>query len=331
MERGEFILQYCFQLTEVLCSTEPIEKLSDTDYKLIDLINEYNDIDSHTLTERIRTDMEVLIYNECNKFVDSKFRSGIAFDIGSGIDCIECYFRLLRVAYNEKYNKKIPDTLINIKDLVVVRLRMIDLSSSSDQAMLLYKNKLENVVETYKLELDEEIRQTKKEVQSEVLKTVQTFNENLSEVENKKTDIYKDIITIISIFAGLILTFSGAFSFSSAILESIHLANFYKLIIVSSLICIFILSLFVGLYFFLYNIRYDYPLRNNKYDKTYTKDEIKRIRKDIRRHRLTLLVPISLVYLILTAIIFTVLIMYPAELSQNGLQNENDSIIKESE
>lgn len=331
MEREDFVLRYCSRLTEILHSQETIERLSDKDYELCSFIHEHESIDSCTLPEKTRTDMEVWIYSECNRFVDRKFQSGKAFDIGNGIESIEAYFNLLKKFYQQMYKSNIPDTLVNVKDLIIVRLKMIEISSSSDRAMLLHKNKLENVVDKYKCDLDREIEKNRLEVSEELNDTLKTVNQSLSEVEVKKTDIYKDIITIISIFAGIILTFSGAFSFSSAMLGSITVANFYKLIVASSLICIFLLSLFVGLYFFVYNIRYNHPLSDDKLSATNDKKDIKRIKKGILGHRLSLLIPVIAAYVVLTGIIAMVLFSYPDELSKDDSKAQNDSAISETQ
>ncbi len=331
MELDEFILSYCYQITKVLYNSKLVDALSDEDRNLCCLINQHKDIDGISFSEKIRTDMEVAIYSECNKFVEGKFREKIAFDIGNGIDCINGYFDLLKVYYHKKYGENIPFTLVNIKDLVVIRLRTIDLSSSSDQAMLLYGNSLQEVVVQNKKELEALVAISKKEVYSELNQTKNNFYSSLRDVEKEKTDIYKDIITIISIFAGIILTFSGAFSFSSAVLENVAEINFFKLTIAASLIAVFMLSLIVGLYFFIYNIRYDYPLGDNKLGIIGNKSIIKQFKRRVKSHRRSVLVPVIIAYIILAGVIAMVFLRHPEELLNDYKADNNIAITEPKE
>lgn len=308
MQQEELVIKYCERIIEVLLSEETIESWTIQDQKLSRLISNFN-IDDESLPEKVRTKMEVVLYTGCNKYVNDKFRIAKAFDIGNGIECIEQYFLLLENSYISVYERNIPDTFKNIKDIVVERLKTIELTSSSDQALLLHKGDLEGVVAGYKDEISDEIKNTQSKMEEE-----------LKGIENRKTDIYKDLITIIGIFTAIILTFSGAFSFSSAMLQSIDSVNFYKLIISASIICIFLLSLFIGLYFFMYNIRYEHPLNRNNG----SEEKNVQAKKVIKKHRLLLLVPVFVAYAILAGIIVFVLLRYPSELSQDTSQQKID-------
>lgn len=341
MKREELILQYCIKLTEALQKTDIIDTLDDNDQKLMDDIYSQKNIDSHPLSAKCKSEMEILLYDECNRFVRIIFTQKRSYDIVSGIDAVERYFALLQKEYDSKFNCKMPYIYENIKDLVRIRLQTIELICATDQEMHLRRTNLEKLVCNYKDEISQNITQERERIETELLETIDIVDDTIDDVEERRLDIYKDIITIISIFAGIILAFAGVFSFSDAIFANFNGVNFYKLLVISSVVCLFILTLFSSLYFFVYNIRYErvmsdddrarrekLPDKKDSPDKKakVDKKETKRERNKIRKHKWSLLVPLAAAFLVFVTLIFTIVLVYPHELSKDDSEQETVAI-----
>lgn len=71
------------------------------------------------------------------------------------------------------------------------------------------------------------------------LKVTRNFSEMDSKIQNNIKNIHKNNVTILGIFTSIVATFFGLSTFSASILNNIVDANFYKLIIIGSLIGIF--------------------------------------------------------------------------------------------
>lgn len=77
-------------------------------------------------------------------------------------------------------------------------------------------------------------------------------------VENKMVDVASKIsessVTILGIFAGIVLTVVAGLFYSSSVLESINTADFYKLLCISSLVGLVCLHLIVAMFRFVARI-----------------------------------------------------------------------------
>lgn len=71
------------------------------------------------------------------------------------------------------------------------------------------------------------------------LKVTQNFSEMDSKIQNNIRDIHRNNVTILGIFTSIVATFFGLFTFSASIFNNIVDTNFFKLIVVSSLIGVF--------------------------------------------------------------------------------------------
>ena len=96
-------------------------------------------------------------------------------------------------------------------------------------------------------------------INSQIDCTEKTITPHLNEIEQKMREDFKkdlksverDHVTILGIFAAIVLAFVGTFSFSTSMLNSIVQASFIKLLIVESLILtVFLLNnVFVNKFF----------------------------------------------------------------------------------
>ena len=296
------INKYCSRIICILHSQNPMNLTKD-DYELFDSIGEKAKIGYFKLNEQDRIRIENFLYKGCNSYADDRFREGKAFDLGTGTECIEKYLQLMAKHLGRKSMYELPEILIDIKDLIKIRLEMIGLTSALDQSIFLDNSRLRKDITKYKRGLQDiyhEIRDQRNEL-----------NEELKGIEERKADKYKDIIAIISIFSGVILTFAGAFSFSSAVLENINQANFPKLMIAVLLIILFLLTLFIGLFWFTYGIVYEKPFYNiqEPLDK-----ETKEKKKKIKHYKRSLFVPLIMLYIAVIIIVLSLIFRFHEDL-----------------
>lgn len=92
------------------------------------------------------------------------------------------------------------------------------------------------------------------------INAIQNKNERLEEKLDKNQTQY---ITILGIFASIVLAFVGAFTFSTSVLAHMHEVSFYRLSFVILCIAFLVVNILQGLFDFLRNIH------DNKYEKKY--------------------------------------------------------------
>lgn len=302
-EITEIIREYCTRITKVLLSQDAIKQPTQKDCDLFDRISQMHIERTLKFDETYRIEMENFLYYQCNEYARSKIQFARASDVGDGIDRIERYLRLMGDYLNVKYDCELPLIVIHIKNIIRIRLETIGLTNIIDQSILLHSGKLRNEIMQHKYDMEK--------TQRELSNSIKEIGRELKNVDRRKTDIYKDIIAIISIFSGVILTFAGTFSFSSVILENLNSANFPKVITAVVIIFLFLLTLFIGLFWFSYGIVYEKPIYS-------TQDAKPEERKKIKRHRLLLLVPLLLAYVVAIVLALTMIIKFPNQLLEGA-------------
>lgn len=302
----DIVNNYCTCIIRILHSQNPMD-LTNDDYELFDSIGRKTEIDYFKLDESNRIRIENFLYEGCNSYADAKFREGKAFDLGTGTECIEKYLQIMAKYLERKNMYELPEILIDIKNSIKIRLEMIGLTSTLDQSIFLDNSRIRKDITEYKEELQN--------MHTEVKDQRDELSRELAAIEERKADIYKDIIAIISIFSGVILTFAGAFSFSSAVLENINQANFPKLMIAVLLIILFLLTLFIGLFWFTYGIVYEKPFYNiqDPLDK-----ETKEKKKKIKHYKRSLFVPLIMLYITVIAIVLSLIFRFHEDLLKDA-------------
>lgn len=97
------------------------------------------------------------------------------------------------------------------------------------------------------------------------LKNAQTAQKLAKYAQKQAKDITKTHITILGIFASIVIAFVGNFAFTTSVLENIHNASIYRLLFVVCLLILFITNILHYLYRFLRQITSnDDELKENK-------------------------------------------------------------------
>ena len=91
-----------------------------------------------------------------------------------------------------------------------------------------------------------------------------TASDNADKATGKLNGMQKDYITILGIFATIILAFVSGLAFSTSTLNNIDKASIYRLVVVVSLIAIFIVNILNFLFSFIMQIHYG---KDDKYSK----------------------------------------------------------------
>nr|DAW71000.1 MAG TPA: hypothetical protein [Caudoviricetes sp.] len=92
-----------------------------------------------------------------------------------------------------------------------------------------------------------------------------TASDNADKATDKLNGMQKDYITILGIFAAIILAFVSGLVFSNSVLQSIDKASIYRLIAVISLIAIFIVNILNFLFSFIKQIHYGKDDKSSKF------------------------------------------------------------------
>ncbi|PAF41290.1 hypothetical protein [Helicobacter sp. 11S02629-2] len=83
---------------------------------------------------------------------------------------------------------------------------------------------------------------------------IKEINEAVHQVKNLETEVKntkKEYITILGIFAAIVVTFVGAFAFSTSVLTNIMQASPYRIVFIACLVGLFIVNILDGLYRFI--------------------------------------------------------------------------------
>lgn len=81
-----------------------------------------------------------------------------------------------------------------------------------------------------------------------------TISEAKEEIKKEVKGIEREYISILGIFASIMLAFVGGITFSTSILENIHKASIYRIIFVTSILSLTLVNIFYILIFFLTSI-----------------------------------------------------------------------------
>lgn len=100
---------------------------------------------------------------------------------------------------------------------------------SNDTMSELAKNKLLITELEGKLQISEESLKTSQD-------TIEAAKQLSNRVQEKQEEMQKEYITILGIFASIVLAFTGGMVFSSSVLENIHKATAYRISVIAFII-----------------------------------------------------------------------------------------------
>lgn len=85
------------------------------------------------------------------------------------------------------------------------------------------------------------------ELKDDVLRQSKAINKSLGDAKNAQ----KEYIAILGIFAAVVLAFTGGIAFSTSVLQNIHSASIYRLVLVASIIGLVLVNVLFGLFYYI--------------------------------------------------------------------------------
>ncbi len=141
--------------------------------------------------------------------------------------------------YVPNKNRDENGKLINIKKEII---KLYD-HASLDIARINYTKTMANEalsgLERNKIlveELENKICQSETMLKERFEKSIEDVKELSNQVEEKQKDMQKEYITILGIFAAIVLAFTGGMAFSSSVLENIDKASVYRITLIAFVI-----------------------------------------------------------------------------------------------
>lgn len=159
-------------------------------------------------------------------------------NIGS-LDILAQNIKTIKEGYIPNKNQDENGKNINIKKEIV---KLYD-HTSLDIARINYTKTMTNdalsELERNKMlvrELEDKICESEKMLKERFEKSVEDAEKLSNQVEEKQKDMQKEYITILGIFAAIVLAFTGGTVFSSSVLENIDKASIYRITLIAFII-----------------------------------------------------------------------------------------------
>ena len=186
---------------------------------------------------------------------------------------------LLRIYSDKEFRHSYSDVtmyLFNITgtdysqlDTMVSRIKVI-LEEISDNSDVETRKRIFKLYDHLNLELIRlkylfpKIQDTNAKIQ-EADNKVNDLTNQTNDIKKNAEDMQKNYITILGIFASIVLAFVSSLAFSTSILQNIDKASIYRLVAVVSLIAIFIVNILNFLFSFIMRIHYGRDDESSKF------------------------------------------------------------------
>ncbi len=102
--------------------------------------------------------------------------------------------------------------------------------------------------------IEDDFKETKRELTELAHETTENFQNIAKEVQDKQAGMQKEYITILGIFAAIVLAFTGGTVFSSSVLENINKPSIYRITLIALIIGFVLFNLICLLIDFVYQI-----------------------------------------------------------------------------
>lgn len=176
---------------------------------------------------------------------------------GSNPQCLEILGQNIRCVYesiqeNPNISEEFLKSCLKLYDhinLEIARMNYVDNISNQIEDSTSKLNQNLKEIQTNSERLKEEMEKTKQEAKK---------------LKSKLEKSQQETITILGIFSAVVLAFMGGMSFSSSVLESMYLTNFYKVAFTCLLIGLVLVNLIYVLFAFIMHINKDRPFKWNR-------------------------------------------------------------------
>lgn len=100
---------------------------------------------------------------------------------------------------------------------------------------------------------DSKINDIKREI-NETQSRVESIQKEMEESQKRIDNAQKEYVTILGIFAAVVITFVGGIAFSTSVLQNIHQSSIYRIVFICLLIGLVLLNVICALFYFIERI-----------------------------------------------------------------------------
>lgn len=164
--------------------------------------------------------------------------------LGQNLTMIRNGYKPQNKATDGKRIIDVSDAIKKLYDHVNLDIARIAYSDGADRKIS-GESSLEN--------LQSEMNSLQRELQKaqEIKKDYEDTEKKIIEVENKLDNSQKEYITILGIFAAVVLAFTGGIAFSTSVLNNIAQASVYRTIFVALIIGLVLINVLFGLFYYI--------------------------------------------------------------------------------
>lgn len=164
--------------------------------------------------------------------------------LGQNLDVIRNGYKPQNKASDGKRIIDVSDAIKKLYDHVNLDIARITYSDAADRRIS-GESSLEN--------LQSQINSLQKELQKakNIKADYQDTEKKIVEVEAKLDNSQKEYITILGIFAAVVLAFTGGIAFSTSVLNNIAQASIYRTVVISLLIGLVLINVLFGLFYYI--------------------------------------------------------------------------------
>ncbi len=163
---------------------------------------------------------------------------------------LNVYYEALCEYCKQTYNVPLPNFLVTIKELITIELRnshnmkLYIISTTTKMVEESLSGSLESIERRHNAFVKDHYEKVHKEIDDLENRTTS----NIKKTEKKSMELN---ITILGIFSAVVLAFSGMFTFSASVLQSINNASIYRVVFVALIIGLIIFNLIFCLFYYL--------------------------------------------------------------------------------
>lgn len=164
--------------------------------------------------------------------------------LGQNLDVIRNGYKPQNKASDGKRTIDVSDAIKKLYDHVNLDIARITYSDAADRRIS-GESSLENL-QTQLNSLQNELQKAQS-----IKQDYETTEKKLVEVESKLDNSQKEYITILGIFAAVVLAFTGGIAFSTSVLNNIAQASVYRTIFISLVIGLVLINMLFGLFYYI--------------------------------------------------------------------------------
>lgn len=264
-EVNKILKEFCRCILDVMSCDEATYKFDDKTQKFCNLYKDkFDDLDKVIHDDlQIHYSVRMCVDSAYNEFIRKKIMQYENPFRGFSISVVNSYALDLKRYSLKQCGKKCPQTFELMIAMMAIKFQesnnlSIYIRNGSVNTERRLHDNLKNIQEFYVEKVDVAFESVEKKW-DEVRTEIESVDNDVKNMEKKSIETN---VTILGIFASVILTFSGMFTFSASVLDNISSVSIYRLVFVSLIIGLISFNLLSFLLAFLNRLR---NIENNEF------------------------------------------------------------------